>query len=121
MPPNDSRTLARKIAEIVAEPARWYAFSAAARARYEALFRAFGWDVVILKYGSLQQQAFAEPGGEILKAWIDQCPNQLYSALVFQGAAAWRKRLMQDLGNTAARALIERRSDRELTRPASWP
>ena len=83
-------------------------------ARYEALFRAFGWDVVILKYGSLQQQAFAEPGGEILKAWIDQCPNQLYSALVFQGAVAWRKRLMQDIGNTAARALIERRSDRDL-------
>ncbi|MBV9629899.1 MAG: transketolase, partial [Xanthobacteraceae bacterium] len=83
-------------------------------ARYEALFRAFGWDVVILKYGSLQQQAFAEPGGEILKNWIDQCPNQLYSALVFQGAAAWRRRLMQDLGDTAARALIERRSDREL-------
>jgi pyruvate dehydrogenase E1 component len=84
-------------------------------ARYEALFRAFGWDVVILKYGSLQQQAFAEPGGEVLKTWIDQCPNQLYSALVFQGAAAWRKRLMQDIGgDAAARALIERRSDREL-------
>jgi pyruvate dehydrogenase E1 component len=84
-------------------------------ARYEALFRAFGWDVVILKYGSLQQQAFAEPGGEVLKTWIDQCPNQLYSALVFQGAAAWRKRLMQDIGSdAAARALIERRSDREL-------
>ena len=84
-------------------------------ARYEALFRAFGWDVVILKYGSLQQQAFAEPGGEVLKTWIDACPNQLYSALVFQGAAAWRKRLMQDIGSDpAARALIERRSDREL-------
>jgi pyruvate dehydrogenase E1 component len=84
-------------------------------ARYEALFRAFGWDVVILKYGSLQQQAFAEPGGDVLKTWIDQCPNQLYSALVFQGAAAWRKRLMHDIGgDAAARALIERRSDREL-------
>jgi pyruvate dehydrogenase E1 component len=84
-------------------------------ARYEALFRAFGWDVVILKYGSLQQRAFAEPGGEVLKTWIDQCPNQLYSALVFQGALAWRKRLMQDIGSdAAARALIERRSDREL-------
>ena len=28
-------------------------------ARFEALFRAFGWDVVILKYGSLLQAAFA--------------------------------------------------------------
>src|ERR1700724_846743 len=54
-------------------------------ARFEALFRAFGWDVVILKYGSLLEAAFREPGGENLRAWIDNCPNQLYSALVFQG------------------------------------
>jgi pyruvate dehydrogenase E1 component len=30
-------------------------------ARYEALFREFGWDVVILKYGSLLEAAFREP------------------------------------------------------------
>jgi pyruvate dehydrogenase E1 component len=54
-------------------------------ARYEALFRAFGWDVVILKYGALLEAAFAEPGGDALRGWIDRCPNQLYSALVFQG------------------------------------
>ena len=30
--------------------------------RYETLFRNFGWDVVILKYGSLQQAAFARAG-----------------------------------------------------------
>src|SRR5271166_4575166 len=83
--------------------------------RYQNLFRNFGWDVVLLKYGALQEAAFAEPGGEVLRRWIDRCPNQLYSALVFQGAAAWRKRLMQDIGgDAAARALIERRSDREL-------
>jgi len=34
------------------------------------------------------QQAFREPGGERLRQWIDNCPNQLYSALVFQGGAA---------------------------------
>ena len=54
----------------------------------EHLFRNFGWDVVILKYGALQEAAFAEPGGEQLRDWIDACPNQLYSALVFQGGAA---------------------------------
>ena len=37
-------------------------------ARFEAIFRAFGWDVVILKYGSLQEAAFKEPGGERLRA-----------------------------------------------------
>src|ERR1700758_215591 len=50
--------------------------------RYEALFAAFGWDVIILKYGKLQQAAFAEPGGERLRQWINNCPQHLYSALV---------------------------------------
>ena len=67
--------------------------------RYEQLFRNFGWDVVILKYGSLLEAAFREPGGEKLRQWIDRCPNQLYSALVFQGGAAWRKHLNDDLGD----------------------
>jgi pyruvate dehydrogenase E1 component len=85
--------------------------------RYEALFRNFGWDVVILKYGSLQEAAFREPGGETLRQWIDRCPNQLYSALVFQGGAAWRKRLMDEIGDQgAATKLIESRTDDELAR-----
>jgi pyruvate dehydrogenase E1 component len=85
--------------------------------RYENLFRNFGWDVVVLKYGALQQAAFAEPGGEVLRQWIDSCPNQLYSALVFQGGAAWRKRLLDEIGDQGAvTQLIERRSDGELAR-----
>lgn len=83
--------------------------------RFEAIFRNFGWDVAVLKYGSLQQAAFAEPGGAALKQWIDQCPNQLYSALTFQGGAAWRKRLLDDLGDQGdVSSLIEKRSDAEL-------
>jgi Pyruvate dehydrogenase complex, dehydrogenase (E1) component len=83
--------------------------------RFEAIFRNFGWDVVVLKHGSLQKAAFAEPGGERLREWINNCPNQLYSALTFQGGAAWRKRLMDDLGDQGqVSQLIERRSDAEL-------
>lgn len=83
--------------------------------RFEAIFRNFGWDVVVLKYGSLQKAAFAEPGGERLRDWIDSCPNQLYSALTFQGGAAWRKRLMDDLGDQGpVSRLIEKRSDAEI-------
>ncbi|HEX2653821.1 MAG TPA: transketolase [Xanthobacteraceae bacterium] len=86
-------------------------------ARFEALFRAFGWDVVTLKYGSLLEEAFREPGGEALREWIDRCPNQLYSALTFQGGAAWRKRLNDEIGDQGAvTKLIERRSDDELAR-----
>ncbi len=83
--------------------------------RFESIFRNFGWDVVILKHGRLQQAAFAEPGGERLREWIDACPNQLYSALTFQGGAAWRKRLRDEIGDQGpVTALIERRTDEEL-------
>ena len=85
--------------------------------RYEALFRAFGWEVVILKYGSLLEAAFKEPGGDKLRRWIDTCPNQLYSALVFQGGPAWRKRLNDDIGDQGeVTRLIESYSDDELAR-----
>lgn len=83
--------------------------------RIEPVFKAFGWNVVTLKYGALQRAAFKEAGGDALKAWIDACPNQLYSALLFQGGAAWRKRLLDDMGDQGAvSALIERRTDDEL-------
>lgn len=83
--------------------------------RFESIFGNFGWDVVILKYGSLLEAAFAEPGGEALKAWIDACPNQLYSALTFQGGGAWRKRLLADIGEKpVVKSLLDRRSDAEL-------
>ncbi|MGE0563263.1 MAG: transketolase [Pseudolabrys sp.] len=83
--------------------------------RFETLFRDFGWDVVILKYGSLLKAAFKEPGGDRLRDWIDNCPNQLYSALVFGGGAAWRKRLEDEIGDQGVvSALIGKRSDDEL-------
>ncbi|WP_207459664.1 transketolase [Azospirillum sp. SYSU D00513] len=87
--------------------------------RLENIFRAFGWDVVILKYGTLMQEAFREPGGERLREWIDGCPNQLYSALTYQaaaqGGAVWRRRLLDDLGDQGpVTRLIDSRSDEEL-------
>jgi pyruvate dehydrogenase E1 component len=86
-------------------------------ARFESLFRNLGWEVVILKHGALQNAAFREPGGESLRNWIDNCPNQLYAALTFQGGPAWRRRLLDDLGDHGPLgALIGRRSDMELAR-----
>jgi hypothetical protein len=83
--------------------------------RIEAIFGAFGWEVVRLKHGVLQRAAFAEPGGTALRDWIDACPNQDYAALTFMGGAVWRRRLMDDLGDQGeVSALIERRSDAEL-------
>jgi pyruvate dehydrogenase E1 component len=84
-------------------------------AKFESMFRNFGWDVVIVKYGTLMRQAFAEPGGEALRRWIDNCPNALYSALCFQGGAAFRKHLLDEIGDQGeVTKLVERRSDAEL-------
>src|ERR1700739_4913166 len=83
--------------------------------KFETMFRNFGWDVVIVKYGSLMREAFAEAGGEALRKWIDACPNQLYSALCFQGGAAFRKHLRDEIGDQGpVTQLIDRRSDDEL-------
>lgn len=84
--------------------------------RIEAIFPAFGWNVVRLKYGALQRSAFAEPGGEALRDWIDRCQNDLYAALTYKGGAAWREQLADDIGGKAGIAeLLARRSDDELT------
>jgi pyruvate dehydrogenase E1 component len=83
--------------------------------KFETMFRNFGWDVVIVKYGTLMQAAFAEPGGEALRRWIDSCPNQMYAALCFQGGAAFRKHLRDDIGDQGdVSRLIEKRGDDEL-------
>ncbi|MEO6300717.1 MAG: transketolase [Paracoccaceae bacterium] len=83
--------------------------------RIERIFDTFGWDVVRVKYGHLQRAAFAEPGGEALRQWIDTCPNQLYAALTFMGGAVWRERLLNDLGDQGpVTALLARRSDADL-------
>ena len=85
--------------------------------RIERAFEAFGWEVVRVKHGALQRAAFAEPGGAALRAWIDACPNAEYAALTYTGGAAWRERLMDDLGDQGdVSALIDRRSDPALAR-----
>jgi pyruvate dehydrogenase E1 component len=81
------------------------------------LFENLGWKVVLIKYGKLLQAAFAEPGGQRLKQWIDDCPNMLYSALVFQGGAAWRKQLEEDLAiHPDTLDIVCRLDDAELAR-----
>ena len=83
--------------------------------RFEGLFGDMGWNVVRIKHGRLQEAAFARPGGEELRRWIDDCPNSLYAALTFQGGQAWRTALLSDLGRSAeVRAIVDPLTDDEL-------
>lgn len=83
--------------------------------RIEGLFRDMGWNCVTIKYGKRLQTAFTRPGGEALRRWIDDCPNSLYSALTFQGGAAWRQAVLADLGRArGVRAIVDPLSDEAL-------
>ena len=80
--------------------------------RFDQLFQNMGWRVITLKYGKLLEAAFERQGGDALRQWIDDCPNSLYSALVFQGGAAWRRQLLADIGDTAGiKALLDDHDD----------
>jgi pyruvate dehydrogenase E1 component len=83
--------------------------------RFEGLFRDMGWKVVSLKYGKRLEAVFRLPGGSSLRGWVDDCPNSIYSALTFQGGAAWRQALLADMGKSrTVRAIIDPLSDTEL-------
>jgi pyruvate dehydrogenase E1 component len=80
--------------------------------RFTEIFSAVGWDVITLKYGRKLEAAFAQSGGSALKAWFDDCPNDLYAALSFQGGAAWRARILSDLATAPeVEALLGRYDD----------
>jgi pyruvate dehydrogenase E1 component len=60
--------------------------------------RTNGWNVVTLKYGKKMEAAFKGPGGKYLRQWINDCDNELYSSLCFQGGKHFRARLLHDIG-----------------------
>jgi pyruvate dehydrogenase E1 component len=85
--------------------------------KVEHLFLNMGWEVVTLKYGRLLTDAFKRPGGEALRQWIDSCPNSLYSALTYEGAAGWRRQLEADIGRERGISeLLTRHDDAALAR-----
>lgn len=84
-------------------------------ARFDEIFRAAGWDVVTIKYGKMLEAAQKKPGGKALVKWIDDCPNEVYSALSYEGGAAWRERLLADIGDKKGVAdLIAEYTDEQL-------
>ena len=57
------------------------------------LFKLMNWNVEILKYGTKLQNLNNSKSGKKILDWIDQCPNDLFSALTFQGGKEWRKKV----------------------------
>ncbi|MCO5793179.1 MAG: transketolase [Blastomonas sp.] len=85
--------------------------------RFDDIFETCGWRVVTLKHGKLQRAAFKRPGGKALEDWIETCPNADFAALTYLGGAAWRERLMHDIGKKRGVAdLLGSFDDAELAR-----
>lgn len=83
--------------------------------RFDDIFATCGWRVLTLKHGKLQRSAFKKPGGKALEEWIDNCPNADFAALTYQGGAAWRSRLLGDIGGkNGVPALLEAYDDEAL-------
>jgi pyruvate dehydrogenase E1 component len=83
--------------------------------KIDELFASMGWRVVTLKYGKKLQNLSKIKGGNKILNWIDNCPNDLYSALSYLGSKGWREHLNNDLKNDKyALKIISALSDEEL-------
>jgi pyruvate dehydrogenase E1 component len=63
-------------------------------AQWKQQFAASGWHVVEVKYGKRLLEAFARPGGEHLRGWIDTMPNEHYQSLFGLAPDELRKRFL---------------------------
>ena len=85
--------------------------------KIQSFFDTVGWNVVTLKFGKRLEAARGGPAGEALLQWIDDCPNDLYSALTFKGGAAFRDHLATELQGTAGlKELLDSHDDPSLHR-----
>jgi pyruvate dehydrogenase E1 component len=81
--------------------------------QWRGQFQAAGWHVVEVKYGRRLQAAYAQPGGEHLRSWIDAMPNEQYQSLFGLAGDAVRKQFL-DGAPAEVSAIVRGISDDEL-------
>ena len=88
--------------------------------KIDELFASMGWRVITLKYGKKLQNLSKIKGGNKILNWIDNCPNDLYSALSYLGSKGWRGHLNNDLKNDKdALKIISSLNDEDLNETMS--
>ncbi|MCT9929877.1 pyruvate dehydrogenase [Planotetraspora sp. A-T 1434] len=81
--------------------------------QWRGQFEAAGWHVAEVKYGRRLQVAFARPGGEALRAWIDAMPNEQYQSVFGLAGESLRDRFLEG-APTEVKAFCEEIGDDEL-------
>ncbi len=85
--------------------------------KIQSFFATVGWTVVTLKFGKRLEAVGQEHGGGVLRTWIESCPNDLYSALTFEGGAGFRREMEAELGKDAGiQRLLAAHDDAQLHR-----
>ena len=74
-------------------------------------FAGAGWHVVSAKYGRRLQAAFAEPGGDALRAHIDQMSNEEYQSLFAHRGAGVAAALPQRRRSRPCSGVLDERAD----------
>ena len=77
--------------------------------RFDEIFRSCGWRTIELRHG--KKLAAALKANPAVADWLDALPNADHSALLYQGGAAWRARIDQDLGKKATAFLTAHDDD----------
>lgn len=60
-----------------------------------SMFKAKGWEILWLKYGSKQRAFFERPNGAWLRHWIDACSNAEYQSLLNADGAKIRRAMLE--------------------------
>ncbi len=81
--------------------------------QWKQQFDAAGWHVAEVKYGRRLEAAFAAPGGERLRSWIDAMPNEHYQSLFGLHGPAVRERFCEGAPDDVV-ALVAGATDDEL-------
>jgi len=75
--------------------------------QWMAQFRAAGWQVLEVKYGRRLHAAFARPGGQALRSWLDAMPNEQYQSLFALDGSAVRERFLDGAPDAAAAGVAD--------------
>lgn len=81
--------------------------------QWRSQFDAAGWHVKEVKYGHRMRAAFSLAGGDVLREWIDQMPNEQYQSLFALPGGQLRERFLEGAPSGLA-TFVERFDDAEL-------
>jgi pyruvate dehydrogenase E1 component len=81
--------------------------------QWRGQFAAAGWHVVEVKYGRRLREAFARPGGEVLRAYLDAMPNERYQSMFGYSGAELREQFCSGAPDEV-RALLAEVPDAEV-------